>query len=407
METGPVTILGTLLLIGFLAGRLVSKQGLPEVTGYILAGVLLNPQISGIVSTDFVGSSELVTNLTLAIITFSVGASLYLPRIRKVGKTIGMVAIFEAEFANVFIAVGFIVLLPVLLPGSAPYAVPLALLFGALGSPTDPSATLAVTHEYNCRGPVSKTVLGVAAMDDGIGMINYSVAAAVAAVLLAHGSFTASSVLSPILRIATSLAIGGAFGALFSFMEKKKFAKTDSSILALLLGSLYACYGAAGHFDADSLLAVMTMGFVVVNAGEWCRTIPEKTSGWIEEVVFILFFTVSGMKLDFTVLKSSAMAILLFVLLRASGKYFGTSLGAAIARGPAKVRKYTGFCLIPQGGIVIGLALVLQARPEFSQFSDTLVSVILGTVIIHELIGPLLSKWALKKAGEIAQESSS
>ncbi len=407
METGTVTILGTLLLTGFLAGRVVSKLGLPEVTGYILAGVLLNPQISGIVSRDFIAGSELVTDLTLAIITFSVGASLYLPKIRMVGKTIGLMAVFEAEFANIFIAVGFIFLLPVLIPGSAPYAVPLALLFGALGSPTDPSATLAVAHEYKCDGPVSRTVLGVAAMDDGIGMINYSVAAAVAAVLLAHSSFTASSVLSPVLRIAGSMAVGTVFGALFAFMEKKKFAKTDSSILALLLGSLYACFGLASYVNADSLLAVMTMGFVVVNAGEWCRTIPEKTSGWIEEVVFILFFTVSGMKLDFTVLKSSALTILAFVLLRASGKYFGTSVGARIAKSPPIVRKYTGFCLIPQGGIVIGLALVLQARPEFSQFSSTLVSVILGTVIIHELIGPLLSKWALKKAGEITQSSPS
>lgn len=401
METGPVTVLGTLLLSGFLAGRIVSRLGLPEVTGYILAGVLLNPQVSGIVSSDFVGSSELVTSLTLAIITFSVGASLYLPRIRKVGKTIGLVAVFEAQFANIFIAVGFIFLLPVLLPGSAPYAIPLALLFGALGSPTDPSATLAVTHEYKSDGPVSRTVLGVAAMDDGIGMINYSVAAAVATVILAHRSFTASSVLAPILRIVTSLGVGGAFGAIFAFMEKKKFAKTDSSILALLLGSLYTCYGVAGYLKADSLLAVMTMGFVVVNAGEWCRNIPEKASDWIEEVVFILFFTVSGMKLDFTVLKSSALMILLFVLLRAAGKFSGTALGASIAGAPPGVRKYAGFCLIPQGGIVIGLALVLHARPEFQAFADTLVSVILGTVIIHELAGPLLSKWALRKAGEI------
>jgi len=407
METGPVTILGTLLLTGFLAGRIVSKLGLPEVTGYILAGVLLNPQISGIVSTNFIAGSELVTDLTLAVITFSVGASLYLPNIRKVGKTIGLMALFEAEFANIFICVGFIFLLPVLVPASALYAIPLALLFGALGSPTDPSATLAVTHEYKCDGPVTRTVLGVAAMDDGIGLINYSIAAAAAAVILAHSSFSVSSVLSPVLRIAVSLGVGGVFGTIFSFLEKKELAKSDSSILALLLGSLYACYGAAGYVNADSLLAVMAMGFVVVNAGEWCRTIPEKTSGWIEEVVFILFFTVSGMKLDFTVLKSSALAIGIFVLLRASGKYIGTYIGAKISRAPAEVGKYTGFCLIPQGGIVIGLALVLQARQEFSQFSDMLVSVILGTVIVHELVGPLLSKWALMKAGEIKPEGSS
>lgn len=401
METGTVTILGTLLLTGFLGGRIASKLGLPEVTGYILAGVFLNPQISGIVSGDFISASELVTDLTLAVITFSVGASLYLPELKKLGRTIGLVALFEAQFANLFIVLGFVGLLPFLLPGSAPYAIPLALLFGALGSPTDPSATLAVTHQYRCSGPVSRTVMGVSAMDDGIGMLNYSLASSAAAVILAHSSFSASSVLSPLLKIAVSLAAGGAFGGFFALLERKKVATGDSAILALLLGTLYACYGAAEYLNADPLLAVMTMGFVVVNAGEWCRTIPEKISDRIEEVVFILFFTVSGMKLDFSVLKTSALIVLAFVALRAAGKFTGTAIGAAMAKGPGKVRKFTGFCLIPQGGIVIGLALVLHARREFSPFADTLVSVILGTVIVHELIGPMLSKWALRKAGEI------
>lgn len=404
METEPVAILGTLLLTGFLLGKLVSRFGLPEVTGYILAGVLLNPQVSGIVSRGFMGSSDLVTKLTLTIITFSVGASLYLPNLSKIGRTIGLVALFEAEFANLFIAVGFAFLLPLILPGSAPYAIPLALLFGALGSPTDPSATLAVTEEYKCNGPVSRTVLGVAALDDGIGMINYSVASAAAAMILAHGTFSVSSVLSPLARIGLSLAAGGAFGGIFALLERKKVAAKDSAILALLLGTLYACYGAADRIGADPLLAVMTMGFVVVNAGNWCRTIPKRISGWIEEVVFILFFTVSGMKLNFTVLEGSALTVLVFVVLRAAGKFTGTMLGTTLAKGPVTVRKYTGFCLVPQGGIVIGLALVLQARPEFSHFSGTLVSVILGTVIVHELMGPLLSRWALKQAGEIKDQ---
>ena len=401
MNPGPVLILGTLLLTGFIAGKLVSRIGLPKVTGYIIAGVLLNPQVSGLVPVSFISHSNLATNLTLAIITFSVGASLFLPALKKVGRTIGIAALFEAEFANVFIAVGFAFLLPILMPEMAPVAIPLALLFGALGSPTDPSATLAVTRQYNCNGPVTRTVMGVAALDDGIGMIGYSIASAVAAVILAHTSFSAGSVFSPVLRIAASLALGGFFGWFFSILERRKFAKSDAGILALLLGTLYTCFGVAALANADSLLAVMTMGFVVVNAGEWCRRIPDKMASGLDQMVFILFFTISGMKLDFSVLKSSALVVLVFVILRAAGKFTGTAVGARIAGAPSEVRKYTGFCLIPQGGIVIGLALVLQARPEFEAFSETLVSVVLGTVIIHELAGPMLSKWALKKAGEI------
>ncbi|MCD4707859.1 MAG: cation:proton antiporter [Candidatus Sabulitectum sp.] len=401
METEAIFILGTLLFTGFIAGRVASKFGLPAVTGYILAGVLLNPQVSGIISPSFVNSSDLVTIMTLSIITFSVGTSLYLPKIRKLGKTIGVVALFEAQFANFFIAAGFAFLIPILLPGKAQYAVPMALLFGALGSPTDPSATLAVAHQFKCDGPVTRTVMGVAAMDDGIGMLNYSIAAAAAAVLIAHTSFTASSILSPLLRIGSSLAIGAFIGALFALLEKKMNINSTAQMLALLLGSLYSCYGISMLFNADPLLAVMTMGFVVVNAGEWCRRIPEKVSGSIEEIVFILFFTVSGMKLDFSVLKSSALLVLLFVILRVTGKFAGTIFGARLASAPIPVRKYTGFCLVPQGGIVIGLALILHSMPVFQPFADTLVSVILGTVVINELVGPLLSRWALKKAGEI------
>ncbi len=370
------------------------------MTGYILAGVLLNPQVFDIISPSFVNSSDLITTLTLSIITFSVGASLYLPKIKRVGKTIGVVALFEAQFANLFIAVGFALLIPVLVPEMAQYAVPVALLFGALGSPTDPSATLAVAHQFKCDGPVTRTVMGVAAMDDGIGMLNYSLAAAVATVLIAHNSLNTSSILSPLLKIGSSLAAGAFFGGLFALLEKKMNISATSQMLALLLGTLYSCYGVSMLINADPLLAVMTMGFVMVNAGEWCRQIPEKISGTVEEIVFILFFTVSGMKLDFSVLKSSALLVLLFVVLRVSGKFAGTNLGARLTSAPKPVRKYTGFCLVPQGGIVIGLALVLHSMPAFHAFADTLINVILGTVVINELIGPMFSKWALKNAGE-------
>lgn len=401
METEAIFILGTLLFAGFIAGRIASKLGLPAVTGYILAGVLLNPEVSGLISPSFVSSSTLVTKMTLSIITFSVGASLYLPNIKKMGKTIALVALFEAQFANILIAVGFALLIPSIMPQMAQYAIPVALLFGALGSPTDPSATLAVAHQFKCDGPVIRTVMGVAAMDDGIGMLNYSIAAAAATVLIAHNSLTASAVLSPLLSIGFSLAIGASIGGLFALLEKKMNISSSSQMLALLLGSLYSCYGVSELLGADPLLAVMTMGFVVVNAGEWCRQIPETVSGSIEEIVFILFFTVSGMKLDFGVLKSSALLVLLFVVLRALGKYAGTVIGAKLTSAPKTVQKYTGFCLVPQGGIVIGLALVLHAMPAFKPFADTLVSVILGTVVINELIGPILSKWALKNTGEI------
>ncbi len=407
MNLDPISTTGIVLFTGFLFGHLASRVGLPRVTGYIVAGILLNPGLLGLIPSTFPQHTELITDISLSFITFSVGATLLLPALRKLGKGIALITLFEAEMAFFFVAAGFILLLPLLIPLDAgatwiSTVLPAALLFGALGSPTDPSATLAVAHQYHAKGDVTRTIMGVSAMDDAYGMVNYSLALAIGSVCILGESFSlGTSVLGPLFTILLSIAAGAASGIVFHAISKIEGCSSTGGYLVLLLGMLCMCFGMARLINADPLLATMSMGCVVVNMGSRSRKLLDRLEGNIEQLVFVLFFTLSGMHLDFDTLISAAPLVVVFVILRAAGKFTGAGIGARIAGASENVRKYTAPGLIPQGGIVIGLALMLKQHSVFQGIADTVISVILGTVVIHELVGPVLSISALTRAGEI------
>ena len=187
-------IVGIIFFFGFLLGELVSKINLPKITGYILAGILLNPQVFHIVPNDFTQNTELVTNVALSFITFSVGGTLLISKIKELGKSIFTITVFESEFAFIFVIMGLTFVLPFIMHidngDILTTYLPVALLLGSMASPTDPSATLAVTHEYKAKGAVTSTIMGVAAFDDALGIINYSIAIAVSQTLIKHTEFS-------------------------------------------------------------------------------------------------------------------------------------------------------------------------------------------------------------------------
>ena len=185
-----IIIVGTIVFAGFIFGELASRVKLPKVTGYITAGVLLNPGLFRIIPKDFVAHTDLVTNISLCFITFSVGGTLLYSRIRKLGKSILCITLCEGEFAFMAVVLGFLAITPffIKIPGASWFAtfIPISLLLGSLGAPTDPSATLAVTHEYNAKGEVSSTIMGVAAFDDALGIITYSVAIVISRIFISE-----------------------------------------------------------------------------------------------------------------------------------------------------------------------------------------------------------------------------
>jgi len=400
-----ILIIGIIILTGFMGGELCSRIGLPKVTGYILAGLLLNPGLTHFIPETFVDNTSTITNIALSFITFSVGGTLFVPKIRTLGKSIILITLFEAEFAFLFVAVLFSFVSPLVFSGPGltflTFFLPLGLLLGSLASPTDPSATLAVEHEYHAKGEVTSTIMGVAAFDDILGIMNYSLAAAVASIFVLHQSFSVGSVTQPLMNIAGSIVLGCLLGLFLNKLSDFIRKETEGVLITLIISLLSLCYGVADLTGMDGLLSTMTMGIVVVNFSCRKEQIFRILERYTEELIFVLFFTISAMHLDFSVMASHFLFIILFVAFRAAGKFSGTMAGGKLSRASRKVQRFTAGGLIPQGGIVIGLALVIKQNPAFESISDVLLNVIIGATIIHEIIGPLLARFVLQRAGEI------
>ncbi|MFC2079123.1 cation:proton antiporter [Candidatus Bipolaricaulota bacterium] len=396
---------GLAIMLGYVLGEVARKAGLPRVSGYIVAGLILNPRISGIVSSAFVDSMGTTTDLSLAILTFAIGGTLAFGPVRELGKKIIFIALGEAQLSALLVTVGCMATLPFLLPDSSGFLTtiaPLAILLGSLASPTDPSATLAVVRQYKAKGMVTFSIMASAALDDALGILNYSVGIVLAIVLTTHHIDGIGVILEPLIAIGGALAMGAVCGLAFRFAPRWLRGESDGLQIALLLGTLGICYGVSAALELDQLLATMAMGITVVNTSR--RQERHRVFLLLEEsvepIIFIIFFTVSGMLLDVGVLFEYLPVVLLFVVFRSMGKLGGAYLGARLGHASREVRRYTGWGLIPQGGIVIGLALLVQQEVALAPISHILLNVIIGATVIHELIGPLTAKLAIMKAGE-------
>jgi len=396
---------GLAIMLGYVLGELVRKLGLPRVSGYIVAGLLLNPGITGFVSSGFVDSMGTTTDFSLAILTFAIGGTLAFGPLKELGKKIIFIALGEAQLSAFLVMVGCLVTLPFLLPDIGGFwttIAPLAVLLGALASPTDPSATLAVVRQYKAKGMVTFSIMASAALDDALGILNYSLGIVVAIVLVTHHMEGIGTILEPLIAIGGALGLGVVSGLVFRYAPTWLQGESDGLQIALLLGTLGLCYGVSVMLGLDQLLATMAMGMTVVNTSrrQERHHVFHLLEESVEPIVFIVFFTVSGMLLDVAVLIQYMPVVLVFVFFRSIGKLVGANVGARLGKASRNVRRYAGWGLIPQGGIVIGLALLVQQEPALASISHILLNVIIGATVIHELIGPLTAKIAIVKSGE-------
>ena len=395
----PLLEIGLILITGFIFGNVADFFKLPRVSGYIVAGILMSPHLFGLIDRDFLERSTVLIHGSLSAITFLIGGNLKWDKVKALGKTIAVITLGEAETAFLAVTIGMFILLRFL--GQEGISVlAAALLFGALASPTDPAATLAVIHEYRAKGVLTTSVLGVAALDDATGIVNFVVGNALALALLGC-SVTGLEILEKIcLKIFGAILLGFLSGYMLHILGW--FAKERKEVVTVTFSILFIAFSVAHILGFDELLTTMTIGICLVNVDIDNSRYFLPLENYIEDFIFTAFFVIGSAFLNLNVLFKFYLIVLFYIAIRFAGKFLGVFVGGHLSHAPSEVKKYLVFALFPQGGIVIGLALLAYQAPQFKDIGLLLVNVVIGATAIHEFMGPIFSKLALKRAGEIS-----
>ncbi len=376
------------MIAGLLLTRIVKLVHLPNVTGYLIAGLLIGPYCLNILHKDALAGLDILTEMALGFIAFSIGGEFKLSNIKAIGTRAIVITLFQAFGAVILVD------LVLCLCG---FDVPLSITLGAIATATAPAATLMVVRQYRAKGGLTNTLLPVVAMDDAVGLMVFSISLAVANALSSGQAATFQAmVLTPVLEIILSLAIGGALGLIVAFAMR--FFHSKGNRLGICIAAVLLGVAIAKSYALSDLLLCMALGATVVNLRNDALEILDNTDAWTPPL-FMLFFVISGAELDLAVLPTVGILGVIYLVTRSLGKYFGAWLGATVTKASPNIRKYLGITLLPQAGVAIGMAqIVITSLP---QYGAQIQAVVLCATLIYELVGPVLTKIALTKAGEI------
>ncbi len=372
-----------------------------NVVGYLILGFFIGPNMMGIVPETFVAGSDVIINMSLSLIAVLIGANLKYEVLRSVWRQITIISIFEAVVTFVLIGSVLYAMFSSLDFGlSQRYRLAVSLLFGALASATAPATILAVIHELKAKGTFSSFLLGVVAVDNAITLVLFSFVLIVSGVHLEITTNALQAYAQILPKLFFTLALGGA-GAVVSEMIDRVFRNYRSIKTTSTLGMIFVVYSASEFLGLEPLLASLAMGVVLSNlSARNFYLVKREFDFHLKEIIFMLFFTLSAMHLDVGFVSTMPMVIVLYILFRFVGKVLGVWLGGRVSGASSDVRRYLGLALFPQAGIAIGLALSLQQEAGFGIMAPIMLNVIIATTMVHELLGPLLTKFALEKIRE-------
>jgi len=432
-----VLFLGLLLILGLLATRLTAKIKLPNVTAFLVIGLIIAVVCividnSGYKSqyaslTDSLSKmNTFISSVALGFIALSIGEEFKLSKIKQYGKSILIITLLQAFLAVILVDLALLLVCYLLKINMA-----VAICLGAIATATAPAATLMVIHQYKAKGPLVDILLPVVAFDDAIGLIVFSISMALSKLFLSSGSITFESIaLLPLLEIVGSLVLGLILGILLHLTIKLFKSRNNHMIIiiAFTLLGVGACQalntikinGEAMEFS--SLLTCMMIGAVYVNIAKTeekpiiTRDL-ELMDRWTP-FLFTLFFVLSGGHLatsayDIFSTSSSKLIVPLviifavYIIARSLGKYFGAFIGCQITHHEKPIRNYLGFTLLPQAGVAIGMANTISQSEAYKQdnLGNIIVTVVLCATLVYELFGPLITKWSLKRVHEIPEEN--
>ena len=398
------------LLAGLLMTRLFKPLKLPSVTAYLIAGVLIGPYCLGALGISGLGFSSyeeatalsLVSEVALGFIAFSIGNEFRLDDLKKTGKQALIIGVFQALAALLLVDLALYAV-HLIIPQKLTLAQVVTL--GAIATATAPAATLMVVRQYKAHGPLTKLLLPIVALDDAVGLVAFAVSFGVAKTLVSSQIDMVSIIVSPIIEIVCSLALGAIMGWVLTQLERLFNSNTNRlnlTIGAVLLTasiSMVDFHIGAVHIQFSSLLTCMMLGTVFCNICPLSHDLMGAADKWTSPI-FALFFVISGAELELSVFTDIAIVAIgvMYIIFRSAGKYLGSFFSAKATKCSPEICKYLGITLLPQAGVALGMcATAMQLGAE-----GTLIrNITLFAVLIYELFGPVFTRMALTAAGEI------
>ena len=408
------TLVGAMLIVCFYAGKLIKKTSLPSLIGYMLVGAFFGPSFKHfgmeVFTESFQNSLSFITQVALGFVAFSIGSELSMKSLKRLGNGIVWI-IFSESFAAFFVVTGLI------------YAVtrdlPMALIFGSMAPASAPAGTVAIIQEYKAKGSLTQALYAVVGFDDGLAIIIFGFSAAIAKSLLmaetpghvSEGFF--QMLKAPTLEIVLSIVVGTVLG--FIFCQLVRFIKNSRDMLIIVFGVVMLGTGLSMMWHLSLILTNMVIGFVLINTRR--EALVHKVTAPLLEIMpltFVLFFCLAGAHLQLSALPSLGVIGIAYIFGRSAGLIGGARLGATLGHVEEKIKKYVGLGILSQAGVAIGLALIVSSEfaglgavvdgvSHGSRIGTKVITTITATCLVFEIIGPILAKYALGKAGELGK----
>ena len=404
------------LIAGLLMTRVIKPFGLPAVTGYLVAGVLIGPYLLGALgakigllglgfsSREYVEGFSIICDVALGFIAFSIGNEFRLSQLKKTGKKAAVIGVAQALVTTLFVDVALCLLS--LFLGEKVFPMSCAIVLGAVATATAPAATLMVVRQYKAKGKLTDLLLPIVALDDAVGLMVFAVSFGVAKAMVHGETDIISLVVNPLIEIAASLVIGAVMGYLFSLTEKlfhsrsKRLSVSVTFVILTVVLTMIEIPLGPVVISSSSLLTCMMLGTVFCNICDFSEELMDRVDRWTTPL-FILFFVISGAELELSVFANIAIVGVgaVYIIFRSLGKIYGARISSKIMKCEREIVKYLGITLLPQAGVALGMSVTAMQLGDYE--GGLIRNIILFSVLVYELVGPMLTKMALTKAGEI------
>jgi Kef-type K+ transport system membrane component KefB len=401
MHLNILFILGLLIFFGFYLGKSMKFVKLPSLIGFMIIGVLCGPSLLNILNESLRSQLSFIAEIALGFVAVSIGLELNFKAMKKEGSTMALIIVSESLMAFALVTLGIYFFTR---------DIALSLIFGAIAPASAPAGTVAIIHEYKAKGKLTRALYTVVGFDDGLGIIIFGFAFAIAkSIIIQSGGQAPASywalVFTPLKEILLSVLIGTGMSFLFSYLAKRL--KDPRDLFIVLFASVLVTTGLSIRFHLSLILSNMVLGLLIVNMqpDSLIRNIKKELTE-VLPLLFILFFVLAGANLHIGSLLSLGIIGLIYMVCRISGLMSGAWFGAVMGRAEKMIKRYLGMGILSQAGVAIGLALIVKQEftklgVEGTLIGTTVITTVTATSIVFEIIGPILTRIGLQKAGEI------